>query len=319
MELSRFFSRRAVVLLLLTAGLLSVLVAGSTLWSTRPVSAGDQAAAEAQVREQVNRPGFQQELAACRTDPEQSFGPGATPEDCDTGLTPTADVYLDRSPLSLAEQLDGSGVPLVVMLTAFMIIVGATFAGADWTTGSMSNQLLFEPRRLRVWTAKAVAVVLGCAAVSAVLLVGFWLALFLVAEARNVSTSAAVLEKVRLLVGRGLVLTTLAGLGGYALTMLLRSTVGSLALLFAYVVGGEALLTLLPIERSGRWSLTNNVFAWIRDGVQVFDETITCPPSSAMCNQLFQLTLLDAAVYLGSLLLVTMFLSALLFRRRDIA
>ena len=213
MELSRFFSRRAVVLLLLTAGLLSVLVAGSTLWSTRPVSAGDQAAAEAQVREQVNRPGFQQELAACRTDPEQSFGPGATPEDCDTGLTPTADVYLDRSPLSLAEQLDGSGVQLVVMLTAFMIIVGATFAGADWTTGSMSNQLLFEPRRLRVWTAKAVAVVLGCAAVSAVLLVGFWLALFLVAEARNVSTSAAVLEKVRLLVGRGLVLTTLAGLG----------------------------------------------------------------------------------------------------------
>ena len=28
-----------------------------------------------------------------------------------------------------------------------MLLVGTTFAGHDWNTGSMSNQLLFEPRR----------------------------------------------------------------------------------------------------------------------------------------------------------------------------
>jgi ABC-2 type transport system permease protein len=317
-ELSRFFSRRAVLLLLVTAGLLTVLVAGSTIWSTRPISAADRSAAQAQVQDQIDRPAFREELATCLDDPVQYFGPGATAQDCHGGLTPTIDAYLDRVPLSLAEQIDGSGVPVVVMLTALMIIVGTTFAGADWSTGSIGNQLLFEPRRLRVWSAKAVAVVVGCAAVSALLLVGFWVALDLVAEARDLTTSAAVLGRVGWLVVRGVVLATLAGLGGYALTMLLRSTVASLALLFAYVVGGEALLTLAPVERSGRWSLTNNVFAWVRDGVRVYDQSLTCPPTSATCDQLFRLSLTHGALYLGVLLLVTMLVSALLFRRRDI-
>ena len=39
-----------------------------------------------------------------------------------------------------------------------MLLLGTTFAGHDWNTGSMSNQLLFEPRRERVWLAKALAV-----------------------------------------------------------------------------------------------------------------------------------------------------------------
>ena len=40
-------------------------------------------------------------------------------------------------------------------VTLLMLLAGTTFAGHDWNTGSMSNQLLFEPRRARVWVAKA--------------------------------------------------------------------------------------------------------------------------------------------------------------------
>jgi ABC-2 type transport system permease protein len=317
-ELNRFFSRRAVVLLLLAAALLTAFVAGSTIWSSRPVGAEELASAKAQVQEQLAQPDVQDQLRDCRADPQQMLGPDATSADCDRQLAPQAQDYVSRAPLDLGEQVDGSGVPVIVLLTALLIIVGTTFAGSDWSTGSMSNQLLFEPRRLKVWVAKAVAVTLGCLVASAVLLVGFWLALYLVAEARDVSTSGAVLERIGWTTGRGIALATLAGLGGYGLAMLLRSTVAALGLLFAAVVGSEALIAVATFEGAGRWSLTNNVFAWIQDGVGVFDDNIPCPPSSSTCDQLFRLELWQGATYLGVLLLVVLLLSAVSFRRRDV-
>lgn len=317
-ELSRCFSRRAVALLLVAAALLTALVAGTTIWNTRPVSERDLAAAQAQVDEQVRQPGFEQELANCREDPEQYLGPDADGADCAASLTPRAEDYLARSSLSLDEQREDGGLAVTILVTALMIIVGATFAGADWTTGSMSNQLLFEPRRSRVWLAKALAVALACGTVAAVLLAAFWGSLYLVAESRGIATGAAVREPVGWLAARGTVLAGLAGLGGYALSMLLRSTVATLALLFAYVAGGEALLALAPVERSGSWSLSNNVFAWLRNGISVFDESIVCGPQQALCDQSYTVTLAHASAYLGTLLLAALLASALLFRRRDV-
>ena len=45
-----------------------------------------------------------------------------------------------------------------MLVTLVMLLAGTTFAGHDWNTGSMGNQLLFEPRRARVWGAKLAAV-----------------------------------------------------------------------------------------------------------------------------------------------------------------
>jgi hypothetical protein len=317
-ELARFFSRRAVALLLLAAALLTALITVTTIWNTRPVSAEDLAGARAQVREQVSQPGFQRELRGCRAEPEQFFGPDGTAADCDRNLVPRPENYLDRSVLDLDQERGSNGIAVVMIVSALMIIVGATYAGSDWATGSMSNQLLFEPRRLRVWSAKAVAVLLGCALVSAVLVAGFWLALYLVADARGLATGATVQEQIRWLTARGVALAALGGLGGYALTMLLRHTVATLALLFAYAAGGEALLALAPVQRSERFSLTNNVLAWVRDGVRVFDESIVCRPGQSGCDQRFTISLLHGASYLGVLLALTLVVSALLFRRRDV-
>ena len=317
-ELSRYFSRRAVTLLLAAAALLTALVAGITIWDTRPVSARDLAAAQAQVDQQVRQPGFERELANCRENPEQYLGPDTDGADCEASLTPRVEDYLGRATLSLGEQREQTGVAVIILLSALMVIVGATYAGADWATGSMSNQLLFEPRRLRVWLAKAVAATLACGAVAAVLLAAFWLSLYLAAESRGIATGAATRQQILWLVARGTVLAGLAGLGGYALSMLLRSTVGTLALLFAYAAGGEALLALVPVDRSGRWSPSNNVFAWIQDGIPVFDESVVCGPQQALCDQNYTVSLAHGAAYLGTLLLAALLVSALLFRRRDV-
>lgn len=317
-ELSRFFSRRAVVLLLVATALLTALVAGTTIWNTRPVTGNELATARAQVQQQLDSPEYQRDLANCERDPESLFGPGARVEDCRNELTPTPESYLGRSTLSLADERRSGGTGVMVVIALFMVMVGATFAGADWSSGSMSNQTLFEPRRGRVWAAKAVAVTAGCAVTALVLLVGYWLSLLSVADARGIETSGAVQQAVSWMAGRGVLLAALTGLGSYALTMLLRSTVATLAVVFVFVVVGEVLLAASPIDRSSLWSPSDNVFAWLQDGVRVFDESVGCAPGPTPCTQQYTVSLLHGAVYLAVLLLVTLLVSALRFRRRDV-
>ncbi|QNN53213.1 hypothetical protein [Nocardioides mesophilus] len=316
-ELTRFRSRRAIVLVLLAATVIMGVMVGTAVWETRPVSAQDRARAVAQAQQEAASPGFQRELKRCERRPEEYIG-SEDPAAC-AEMMPRADWYLSRSTLSLASQLEDRGLGLLMILTALAVVIGATFAGADWATGSISNQLLFEPRRWRVWAAKAAAVTLGVMVACAVIVSVFWLVLYLVVESRGLSTGATVQEQVRWLSARGVLLAGVGALGGYALTMLLRSTVATLAVLFAYAIGGEALTAALPIDRVSQWGLGNNVFAWLRDGTEIYDESIVCPPNGNMCNQTYVLDLAQGATYLGVLLLVTLALSLVLFRRRDVA
>jgi hypothetical protein len=243
------------------------------------------------------------------------MGPGSTGDDCKANLTPRPEWFLNRAPLSLEEQVRDTGKSVLVIVAAISIIVGTTFAGADWSSGSISNQMIFEPRRLRVWFAKGAAVTIGALVASAVILAAYWVALYLVADARGIPTGAAVQEHIRWFAARGVVLASLGALGGYALTMLLRHTVGTLALMFGYVVAGEALVANLPIDHAGRWSVANNVFAWLDNGTQVYDPRMPCLQD---CNQMFTVTLAQGVEYLGVLLLLVVVLSMVLFRRRDI-
>ncbi len=101
--------------------------------------------------------------------------------------------------------------------------------------------------------------------------------------------------------------------------MLLRSTVGTLALLFFYSVGGEALVANLPVDRVSQWSLANNVFAWLDNGIQLYDESITCTgPQIQGCDQSYTLGLEHGATYLGVMLVAALVVSLLMFRRRDV-
>jgi ABC-2 type transport system permease protein len=182
----------------------------------------------------------------------------------------------------------------------------------------MSNQLIFEPRRIRVWLAKAGALFVGTLVAAAVIIAGFWVALYVVAELRDISTGATVQENIRAMAGRGALMAAFGGLGGYALSMLLRHTVGTLAVLFAYAVGGEALTASLPIAGVGRWGLSNNVFAWLRDGYSYWDESLTCARGGFDCDKNVLMTLGEGSTYLGGLLLVVVVLSVVFFRRRDV-
>jgi ABC-2 type transport system permease protein len=316
-ELTRFRSRRAIVLILVAAALLTALLAVTTIWDTRPVSAQELAQAEDLAQAEAQRPMYQRQLARCEDDPQEFFGPEATGELC-SELMPTAEWFTGRPPLSLEEQNGSTGKAVIVLVTGLLIVIGTTFAGADWASGSVSNQVLFEPRRRRVWSAKAGAVLLGALAAATMILVAFWVTLYLVAESRGITTGAAVQEEIRWTVARGIVLSAGATVAAYALTMLLRHTVGTLAVLFGYAVGGEILIATLPFEGIGRWSLYNNVAAWLANGYTYYDPSLPCPLSAEYCTQAAFLSLGGAAAFLGGLVLVAGALSLVHFGRRDI-
>jgi ABC-2 type transport system permease protein len=317
-ELTRFRSRRAVVLMLVAAGLLAAFLAGSTAWETRPVSDSDMARAQQQAEADAQSRFVQRDLRQCREEPRQWGGPGTTAADCEQMIMPQPEWYLDRSQLSLREEMGDTGLAVAILVTGILVIVGTTFAGADWASGSMSNQLLFRPRRAQVWLAKAAAVTLGATVAAAVVIGGFWLALYLVAESRDLATGATVQQDIRWTAARGALLAGFGALGGFAATMLLRHTVGTLAALFAYVVGGEAVIAVFAAAGSGRWSPATNVFGWLRDGYEYFDPNQPCPTNGDMCNQMVPVSLAQSGAYLAAVLVLVALVSLVSFRRRDV-
>ncbi|HSV38054.1 MAG TPA: hypothetical protein VLI04_04785 [Nocardioidaceae bacterium] len=316
MELHRFRARRAVALMLLGVTLLVAWMTIDTVWSTRSVSETEIAAAKEQAEQEVES--YKAEYDRCVADPEAYFGsPDIPVSECQL-FESDYTWYLTRAPLSIEQEVDDTGKAAVIFLAGIAIIVGATFAGADWTTGSMGNQLLFRPRRLQVWAAKAAAVALGATAVAAVVIAAQWATYFVTADVRGLGHSPGLVQEVVETGLRGLALVAGGAVGGFALSMLLRSTVGTLALVFFYSVGGEALVAVLPIDQASRWSPANNVFAWLDNGIEIYDESIVCQPRDMDCMQMFTLSLTHGAVYLAALLALVVVASALLFRRRDV-
>ena len=312
-ELGRFRSRRAIVLTLLAAVALAAVMVGTTLYDTRAVSDEAMARAEQRAAQEADQRYMTRELRRCENDPAAYFGTGAGVEDCEQ-LLPQAEWFLERGVLSLREELGDTGTALVFLLLGVAILVGTTFSGADWASGSMGNQLLFEPRRVKVWLTKAAAVVLAVALFASVVLAAFWALLAGFAALRDIDTPPAVVTDIWQTSGRAVALACGAALGAFALTMMFRSTVGTLGLLLGYAVAGEALAATLPITRMSQWALSGNVQAWLSDGTEVYDDSL-CQDGGS-CTYL--LTFEHAAAYLGVLLAVVVVGSLLAFRRRDV-
>jgi hypothetical protein len=316
-ELNRFRSRRAIGFLVLAAVLVAVVLVGATAWNSRPLTEADRTDAAAQADLEGQRSELQAEVQACRADPEGYLGPDATADDCPSALIPSASSYYPRHALDLGSSLKNEGIGLALIVVGLIVIAASTFAGADWSSGSMTNQLVFEPRRTRVWLAKAAAVTIGSGLVAVVVLSGFWLALGAFAEARGISVSSSDVSEVVWHIARAVALSMGAALGAFALTMLFRHTVATLALLFVYSVGGEIAVNVLPFEGAGRWSVGNNAFGWLAAHHRYFDATIICTPGER-CSSMQVMTHLEAGVFLGILVLISVVASIVWSQRRDV-
>jgi ABC-2 type transport system permease protein len=319
-ELKRFRARRAVILLLVAAFLVAAAVLASAAWNTRPVPEAEREAFLEQIEIERQDPARVIEYERCQRQPER-YG---IPEDsnvkreCDLAILPQPEWFSPRSELDLAQELEGSAGGVVALLAVMFVLAGTTFAGHDWSSGSMSNQLLFEPRRTRVWLAKGLAVGLTALVAGAAVLAAYWAGLWLVARTRDITTPASVLTEIQWTSMRGVLFATAAALGAYAVTMLFRSTVATLGILFAVSLLGPLLLALIGFDGYERWMPNVNFSAILRDGTTYFDESaiVECTGDTE-CGQ-EHLSLVGGVLYYGAMLGLACLVSLWSFRRRDV-
>lgn len=315
-ELTRLRWRRAVLVLLLMAIVVPTVIGVARVWSTRPVSDSEIASARASA---------EQDIADCIDHPHRF---GIRPAHADTRCE---DVMIgwrtQRDKLSLAgERQGGSGMGVVAVLTALLLLAGTTFVGHDWNSGSMSNQLLFEARRGRVWTAKAAAVTLVALVIAAVVSTAYWLAVWVTMQARDLPAMDGSLGDSLAYGLRGAGYAAAAALGGYALTMLFRSTVATIGVLFAVSVAGGLVIAMLGLGE--QWQPQKNVAAIVKNGTTYYvDPPRSCfvggqanrpPEEDSVCDSQRDLSLWSGVGYYGLALVVTVGASVITFRRRDV-
>jgi ABC-2 type transport system permease protein len=319
-ELTRLRWRRAIVVLLVACVALPLVLLAGYAWETRPVSESDIAQAREMAARDADQPWVAQEIAACEGDPEMYLGPDGTATDCAEAITPRWENYLYRGTLELTALRTDVGAAAITILTGLLMLIGTTYAGHDWNTGSMSNQLLFEPRRLRLWFAKGAAVLLTGVLVGAVVLAVFWGGAALLASSRDIAVAPGTWGDIWETQARGVLAIGVGGLLGYALTMLFRSTVATLSLMFGVAIAGSLLVVAILGDNAARWLLPTNFLAFVLGGFSYYDPS-ACTQSSdgsvtGSCQRV--LPAVDGGIVLGVLVVVAVGLSLWSTRRRDV-
>lgn len=321
-ELTRLRWRRAVVILLAGCALVTIVVFAGTAWSTRPVSDEELRSAQAQVDAERDDPMYQRDIRRCEKHPDRYGMPRASL--CEKRMGPQVEWYVSREPLRPRALPRGPGLGIITILMGLLMLVGTTFAGADWNSGSMSNQLLFEPRRWRVWLAKAGVVLLLALTTSALMLAAFWGAIALLARSRGIDIPSEVTDVIVGSSGRAVLVIGAAAVGAYAVTMLVRSTVFTLGSMFAVVIGATLLLALIGVSEA--WFPNKNLGAVIWDGTNYyrqvpdvcFQSPDGTPPPGMDCDQMAHLSLWTGVRNLGILLAAAVGVSLWSFHRRDV-
>lgn len=317
-ELTRLLWRRAAILLFI-ATLVVPLVMAIIVTTDMTAPQGD---AQAQAEKRSDR-----EIAKCIARPGRYGADKDGDVEAQCAQFNQPEYFYDYSILDLDnERENGSGQGMVAVLGVLMFLMGTTFVGHDWNTGSMSNQLLFQPRRWRVWGAKALAIGSSGLVVSALGASAFWIVLWLHYTSEGVSPASGVLLDCFQQGWRGAGVAAAAGIGGYALTMLSRSTVFTLGVLFGVAVAGGILIAA-AVDDPGPWDPTINASAVVKDGTTYYvDVPNRCFDNynggsfsqSPECDEERERSLGQGVTYLAVLLGGISLASAASFRRRDV-
>lgn len=155
-----------------------------------------------------------------------------------------------------------------VFLIITALMAGASMVGAEWKAGTFTHLLTWEPRRVRVATAKFLAAGILATAIGGALVLCFSAA-FLPTILSKGSTAGADAEWwLEYFVGTAkLALATgVAAVVGASIAMLGRNTTGAVGLAFGYFAVAEPLIRGLRPQYQ-RWLVIENVVAFLSDGI----------------------------------------------------
>lgn len=336
-ELARLFGRRFTKIMLGVVVLL-LLVIGFGLASTSHKH-NAQTRAQALVQIQQMRDDVQRQRDDCEAAQRGEAVPNGPrfPQGFDCSqiqppdFAPTEQNVAAFEPHQFVFRTDAADTLMVMgfLLALLGFAVGASFVGAEWSSGGMMNLLLWRPRRVPVLFGKLATLLGGMLAAGIVLSVAWLAVVYGIASVRGDTgrITSGLLTSLALTDARALTLMLFATALGFGIASLGRNTATALGLAVGYVIvleiGTRIVLQLTAVSRPERFFLSNYMLAWLAKSQSYFDESacrrkaaagvaVNCEPTQ------WTLHMNQSAVLGGVLAAVVLVWAFVSFRRRDI-
>ncbi|MDW5328971.1 ABC transporter permease subunit [Plantactinospora sp. KLBMP9567] len=216
---------------------------------------------------------------------------------------------------------------LIAFLCLFGFLVGASYIGADLTSGGMTNLLLWRPQRMVVLGTKLGTLLGGVLGLSVVASAAYLGAFRLIAEVRGLpgSPGSAFWTDLAGAVTRGLLLVLMVTALGFATATLGRHTSAALGVAAGYgvlwEVGGRIVMGIIDVARPDRLMLSSYVIAWVGGEIRLWALAGDCAPvpGSGYCDRSYSILWPAGLVVLLGLTLLALGGAFAAFRRRDLA
>lgn len=227
----------------------------------------------------------------------------------------------DFGPPSMVEVYRQTLVETGLLVLFLALIGGSTASAGEVGHRTLGTWLTFEPRRDRVFFSKVLASGLAGLVMAAVFIAVLLAGIPTIYRIRGVDDALSVADwgDVGWMAARLALLALVLGMVGAAAGLLLQHTGAVLGVAIGYLMVVESMVNGL-FTGLIKYLLSNNIFAWLRDGHEAF--TYVCTPSAEggeMCQQkAIPISLEHGALVIAVVALVVILVSWLLFRRRDI-
>jgi hypothetical protein len=324
-EWSRLFHRRVtLVMTVIVAAVFVTIAIGFAVTSRQPTSAERQRAEELATAARahwLDDRNYCLDVARGVVKPPPGYSP---PPNCDYGRPPNAEAYLPYS-FSFRQQIEPLLYTAAILLTLFGFVVGASFVGAEWTSGGITNLLLWRPRRAAVLGAKLAVALGGMLAVGIPYLV-VWISAFWGISAAVGSRSlldAGESASVALTAVRVLVLALFGTVLGFAIASIGRHTAMALGFgigyIVAYELGTAILFAIFGNQYPTRLRLSTYVVAWMAKRYDFADQTFTCDPSGCFPYARYSLTWVHGGIAFALVSAALIVAAFIVMRTRDVA
>ncbi|QSB04282.1 ABC transporter permease subunit [Natronoglycomyces albus] len=204
-----------------------------------------------------------------------------------------------------------------LLVFGFVVLVwAASVIGAEWSSGNMSNMLLWHPNRMTLWAAKATAIVAVAVVATLVLLMltfGLFASVGLIFGETGELSGSWWLD-LAALTGRWLVLIVFMALAGAGIAMWGRHTAVATTVVAAYMILNPiftwgVLGGVFSVTYPGLYSLLTYADAWLQGGVAV---------SSIFFDSSTQVSAGSGFFVMFTVIAVLMTAASVSFQRRDI-
>ena len=327
-EWRRLFTRRVTRLMMVVTLLILALAGYAVAAHSRPHTAATLAHAQAFIAGQR-----QQNLEQCLADAKSGLGgpdgePAPTEADCQQLAEQFQPSVEEFQGYQFTFRRDASTLLVLFggLLALFGFVVGASFIGAEWSSGGMATVLVWRPQRVRVLAGKLVALLLGVLAFGAAVSVAWTVAMWLIARTRGGvgGLSAGLLTSLALRDARALALALACATAGFAIASYARHAAAALGAALGYIVVVEVVLRIVlsaaHIARPERYFLTSYVFAWLNNTMTYTVEgSCTAPPRFGRCEPIsWSIGVGQSALLIGVITAAALAAAVIALRRRDV-